>query len=522
MKSSSLFNMLSTANNNKALRIGFENLIEKTEPVLCRVLEGSVPAWLRNTALYRTAPGMFNLPIEGSPDKTRRIHHWFDGLGSMHQFHVRDDGSVWYHNRFIATGARTALSTSGRPPIMFGQPHDPCVTIFGKVAAVFNTLTSSHSLDDSNLNVTVSSMVHSLEPNTVAVKSDYNCLQLVDADTFETKKVVRYDAYDPKLNGAIAASHEEFDPVTNEYFNINMDRVGKHTGVFSMNADGVVREAVITTPPGRPSVYVHSFSSTAKYLILTTTPCVVDPLKTLWYNNLAEAMTWQGDKHPVLFHVVERTSMTHVATFEAATPFYFFHSINAFDDGDDIVLDLVHYEDSRIVQEFAIPTMLDGKCFSIPSRYARYRLNNLSAHRGHVLAPFPKVGAPKLAAAPLLMELPTINERFRHCKAYQFVYAVNVTDKSSRFFDSVVKLDVNTGDVLTWAPGDGFFPGEPMFVPNPNEEAEDAGVLLTVVLDGHGKRSYLVVLDAKDLSVVARVEAPVVVPLGFHGMHKAK
>ena len=73
----------------------------------------------------------------------------------------------------------------------------------------------------------------------------------------------------------------EYDPVTNEYFNMNMDRMGKHTGIFSMNADGVVREAVITTPPGRPSIYVHSFSSTTKYLILTTTPCVVDVWKTL-------------------------------------------------------------------------------------------------------------------------------------------------------------------------------------------------------------------------------------------------
>jgi torulene dioxygenase len=44
-------------------------------------------------------------------------------------------------------------------------------------------------------------------------------------------------------------------------------------------------------------------------------------------------------------------------------------------------------------------------------------------------------------------------------------------------------------------------------------------VLLTVVLDGRAKRSYLLVLDARDLSEVARAEMETAVGLGFHGKH---
>jgi carotenoid cleavage dioxygenase-like enzyme len=59
--------------------------------------------------------------------------------------------------------------------------------------------------------------------------------------------------------------------------------------------------------------------------------------------------------------------------------------------------------------------------------------------------------------------------------------------------------------------------GEPIFVPAPSPTAEDDGVLLSVVLDAPTERSYLLVLDARSLSELARAYAPHVVPFGFHG-----
>lgn len=67
----------------------------------------------------------------------------------------------------------------------------------------------------------------------------------------------------------------------------------------------------------------------------------------------------------------------------------------------------------------------------------------------------------------------------------------------------------------------GHTPGETIFVANPNSTkgAEDDGVLLSVVLDGHNAKSYLLCLDARDLKEVARAEMDSVVPLGFHGKY---
>jgi len=54
-------------------------------------------------------------------------------------------------------------------------------------------------------------------------------------------------------------------------------------------------------------------------------------------------------------------------------------------------------------------------------------------------------------------------------------------------------------------------------VAEPGGESEDAGVLLSVVLDAGAERSFLLVLDAGDLSELARAEVPHHIPFGFHG-----
>ena len=53
----------------------------------------------------------------------------------------------------------------------------------------------------------------------------------------------------------------------------------------------------------------------------------------------------------------------------------------------------------------------------------------------------------------------------------------------------------------------------------PAARAEDDGVLLSVVLDASARTSYLLVLDARDLSEIARARVPHHIPFGFHGLY---
>ena len=54
-------------------------------------------------------------------------------------------------------------------------------------------------------------------------------------------------------------------------------------------------------------------------------------------------------------------------------------------------------------------------------------------------------------------------------------------------------------------------------MPSPRARTEDDGVALSVVLDTRRRRSFLLVLDARSFTEVARAEVPHHIPFGFHG-----
>jgi torulene dioxygenase len=102
-------------------------------------------------------------------------------------------------------------------------------------------------------------------------------------------------------------------------------------------------------------------------------------------------------------------------------------------------------------------------------------------------------------------------------KKHRYVYGVANAGKST-FLDSIVKYDVDTQTAKLWTKH-GHTAGEPIFVPNPAENDEDSGVLLSVVLDGILGKSYLLVLDAKDLTELGKAHVDGVIGFGFHGAH---
>ena len=86
----------------------------------------------------------------------------------------------------------------------------------------------------------------------------------------------------------------------------------------------------------------------------------------------------------------------------------------------------------------------------------------------------------------------------------------------SGWIERIVKVDVSDAATLSWSERD-CYPGEPVFVARPEAEREDDGVLLSVVLDAAAGASMLLVLDAADLSELARAQVPHHIPFSFHG-----
>ena len=60
------------------------------------------------------------------------------------------------------------------------------------------------------------------------------------------------------------------------------------------------------------------------------------------------------------------------------------------------------------------------------------------------------------------------------------------------------------------------YPSEPIFVAKPNSKHEDEGIVLSVVLDAHAQKSFLLILDAKTFKEIGRAYAPHHIPFTIH------
>ena len=99
-------------------------------------------------------------------------------------------------------------------------------------------------------------------------------------------------------------------------------------------------------------------------------------------------------------------------------------------------------------------------------------------------------------------EMPTINPS-RRTQNYTYLYGAGINSNTSSFLDNLVKVDVTTAQVVGKWTQPNLYPGEALFVSNPNPTSEDDGVLLSIVRDvtTPDSKSFLLILDAKTCSL---------------------
>ena len=115
-------------------------------------------------------------------------------------------------------------------------------------------------------------------------------------------------------------------------------------------------------------------------------------------------------------------------------------------------------------------------------------------------------------------EFPTINPRVQG-QPYRYAYCA-IGDIARGFFhDGAAKVDLTSGQYEEFRFGPMAYVGEPVFVPQPGSQKEDAGWLLCEVLDGRTQHSALAVFDARAIpsGPIARVKLEHHLPFSFHG-----
>jgi beta,beta-carotene 9',10'-dioxygenase len=457
---------------------GFRSLKrEIVEPVPLAV-KGELPSWLEG-ALLRTGPSKFEVG-------ERTYNHWFDGLAMLHRFAFSKSG-VTYANRFLRGKAFCAAERTGK--ISYGEfATDPCRTLFGRVAAIFApTLT-----DNCNVNI--------VGYGGEAVAFTETTLPMRFAP--ETLSTLGVFGYDQTLRGQVSIAHPHYDAARRRHYSYMVEfGLNSVYRLFSVKDSGEqkqVAEIAVDHP-----AYMHSFAMTERYLVLTEFPLVVRPLALrLSGRPFIENYRWEPERG-LRVHVVDKESGREVRSARADAVFAF-HHVNAFEDEGGLVIDMIAYTDATIIEELYLARLRAGTPVDATGLLTRFRLS-LSGE-----APVMR----QILAAETL-ELPRINYAAHAGKPYRFVWGTG-TKVRGDFLDSIVKIDVATGQVARWYEA-GCYPGEPVFVAAPSAQAEDAGVLLSVVLDASKDRSFLLVLDAARLQEKARALAPHAIPFHFHG-----
>jgi len=447
-------------------------------------VSGSLPDWLDGT-LLRNGPGLF-----AAGD--REFTHWFDGLALLRRFRIRgDENAVSAGVRYLDSEEFRAVRERGR--LARGQFGTPAADSWlGHLRALAaGTLTDNASV----------TFRRTGDGGTVAV-SETPRGHRIDPETLETLAPVRRDR---GLDVTGMLGHVHADPAGDGLVNMGIDLGRTSAYVLYRRPPGGDPEPIARHRTRRPA-YFHSFGVTPRYVVLFESPFRLSPRDLLTPGAFIDAYGWAPDAG-ARFLVFDRTRGEVVAT-PRAEPAFAYHHANAHEDGDALIVDLVAYDHGRTLSTLELDSLRSAEPELLTGELRRYRL--------------PLSGGParEWTVHPGPVEFPTVDYRRVNGRPYRYAYAAGNRERPpATLTDRLLKVDVEAEtERASWAQP-ATLTGEPLFVPRTDDpdRPPDDGVLLSVVLRTDAERSALVVLDAADLSELARAPLPTALPLGFHG-----
>jgi carotenoid cleavage dioxygenase len=414
-------------------------------------------------------------------------YHPFDGDGMVHMMRFHD-GRAEYRNRFVRTAGLAAEEAAGHA-LWAGLMEPPSRSLRSNGWGARGRMKDASSTDI---------VVHAGH----ALTSFYQCGDLYALDPATLTQYGR-ETWGGKFPSDVGVSaHPKVDEHTGEllFFNYGTAAPYMHYGVVSADNE-LVHYVDIPLPGAR---LPHDMAFTERYAILNDCPLFWDP------DGMAKGV-YAARYHaelPTRFAVIPRRGgSSDVRWFEAA-PTYVLHWINAFEDGDEIVLDGFFQQN---------PAPAPRRSGSVYERMFHYLSLDAMGARAHRWRFNLVTGATKEEdLSDRTMEFGMINAQYA---GRPYRYAYNMTGKPGWFlFDGMVKHDLHSGREQHYAFGDGVYGSETPVAPRVGATAEDDAYLVTFVTDMNADRSECLVFNAADISVgpVARVRMPERISSGTH------
>lgn len=447
----------------------FQNTEEK-ENIKLKV-KGKIPEWLEGEFI-RNGPGIIK-------DKNGYVKSWFDGLAKLHSFTFQR-GEVIYTTKFLKSEAYNIYQSTGE---------------FDFQGFAQQSKTNSFSFIDFMLNIknkkVINANVNVARINKQLVALTETPLPVVFDKSLNTLGPLDYDDNLPK-NYSYESAHILKDPDTQASWNflIKLGIFETAYQVYTIPHNSQERKLVASIPVSSIS-YMHSFSLAGRYVVLTDYPLRAKKPRDIG-NGFIDAFSWQ-EKENTIIYVIDKESGKYW-TFKTE-PFFSFHHINGFEKDGKVCVDLIAYPTSQIVRDINSYPFIknpDNKLIRLEMNFTDNKAEVKTLSSEHY-------------------EFPRLNDNFIG-KENQYFYAMYSQEKGN----GLIKYNLQNLGHHSWYE-EGMYANEPVFVSRPDGQTEDDGVILSVVNDLKSKKSFLLVLSAKDLKEIARVDAPHLIPFGFHG-----
>jgi len=407
-------------------------------------------------------PDLNGLYVRNGPNAWQgSTEHFFMGDGMLHGVRLEGGRAKWYRNRFVQT------------PLLHREQ---------------GLMLKPPGLADNQSNV---SLIH--HGGKLLSLGEAGWAYEIDPATLDTLGVANYDG---KLQTAMTA-HPKIDPDSGELHFFGYSVLEPYLTYHQASAAGeLVRSLPLAT--AGPAM-MHDFAMTKNYVIFMELPVRFSMFKAVTLDPFP--FGWDEDA-PCRMGVLPKNGAAADLRWFDVPPCFIFHTMNAFERGDDIVLDAARY-DSLWVK--------GSGDFNHPAYLSRYTFNLASG----------AVGVTRVNAQS--MEFPQVNRRLWG-RDYRYGYSLTTGNRDGHMdYDGasgIVRFDLHTGEGEQLVLPRGVAPAEPMFVAAAGATAEEEGYLLSFVYQPASKTSELWVLDAAAVAAgpVARVQLPVRVPVGFHGV----
>jgi carotenoid cleavage dioxygenase-like enzyme len=428
---------------------------------------GEIPRELNGT-YYRNGPN----PAFEPPGR----YHWFDGDGMIHAIRL-EDGRAAYRNRWVASAGLAEERAAGRalfPSLLDLNPSEvPRFKNTGNTNIVWHA--------GKLLALMEAALPTRMHPATLATLGEHD--------------------FEGKLFGAMTA-HPKMDPETGEMLFFGYSPFPPFLQYHVADASGaLVRSEVIDIP--WPSM-IHDFAVTRDHVVFILCPLVFS------FENMKQrggAFSWEPERGTRLGVMPRNGGNDDVKWFET-DPSYVFHPMNAYADGDAVVLDVCRY--GRL--DFMSASAVDNLEYS--------ELNAARLHRWRLGLRDGSVKSTPLD--DVVSEFPRVDERLvgrRHRFGYVAAREKGQEGGAQPVWSAVRKYDLDRNHVEERAFGEGNGVGEPVFVPRNAAAAEDDGYVLVLAYDQGRDTSEFLILDARAIAAdpIARIRLPHRVPYGFHG-----